>query len=68
MNWVSPSRRFPFMFFDHMGPADFAPGLPPTVDVRPHRHIGLSTVTYLLEGEITQEAPLTRRPAFSNSL
>ena len=42
----------PFVFFDHMGPADFAPGLPRSVDVRPHPHIGLSTVTYLFEGEI----------------
>jgi redox-sensitive bicupin YhaK (pirin superfamily) len=43
----------PFVFFDHMGPVDFAPGFPKTVDVRPHPHIGLSTVTYLFEGEIT---------------
>jgi redox-sensitive bicupin YhaK (pirin superfamily) len=42
----------PFVFFDHMGPADFAAGLPASVDVRPHPHIGLSTVTYLFEGEI----------------
>lgn len=42
----------PFIFFDHMGPAQFAPGIPKTVDVRPHPHIGLSTVTYLFEGEI----------------
>ncbi|MDZ4691262.1 pirin family protein [Terricaulis sp.] len=42
----------PFVFFDHMGPAQFAPGIPKTVDVRPHPHIGLSTVTYLFEGEI----------------
>jgi redox-sensitive bicupin YhaK (pirin superfamily) len=43
----------PFIFFDHIGPADFAPGIPRTADVRPHPHIGLSTVTYLFEGEIT---------------
>jgi redox-sensitive bicupin YhaK (pirin superfamily) len=43
----------PFIFFDHIGPADFAPGLPKAADVRPHPHIGLSTVTYLFEGEIT---------------
>ena len=43
----------PFIFFDHMGPVDFAAGFPRTVDVRPHPHIGLSTVTYLFEGEIT---------------
>ncbi len=42
----------PFVFFDHMGPVDFQPGLPRDVDVRPHPHIGLSTVTYLFEGEI----------------
>jgi len=39
----------PFIFFDHMGPAVFAPGA--GVDVRPHPHIGLATVTYLFEGE-----------------
>ncbi len=43
----------PFVFFDHMGPVDFAPGFPRTVDVRPHPHIGLSTVTYLFDGSIT---------------
>jgi redox-sensitive bicupin YhaK (pirin superfamily) len=43
----------PFVFFDHFGPARFEAGFPRSVDVRPHPHIGLSTVTYLLEGEIT---------------
>ena len=43
----------PFVFFDHFGPARFAPGFPRSADVRPHPHIGLSTVTYLYEGEIT---------------
>jgi redox-sensitive bicupin YhaK (pirin superfamily) len=38
----------PFIFFDHMGPALFAPGQ--GLDVRPHPHIGLATVTYLFEG------------------
>src|SRR5262249_52667329 len=42
----------PFIFFDHMGPVDFKPGIPRSVDVRPHPHIGLATVTYLFEGEI----------------
>jgi redox-sensitive bicupin YhaK (pirin superfamily) len=42
----------PFVFFDHMGPADFPAGLAQNVDVRPHPHIGLSTITYLFEGEI----------------
>jgi redox-sensitive bicupin YhaK (pirin superfamily) len=40
----------PFVFFDQMGPAALAPGQ--GLDVRPHPHIGLATVTYLLEGEI----------------
>lgn len=40
----------PFIFLDHMGPAGFAPG--EGMDVRPHPHIGLATVTYLFEGEI----------------
>jgi redox-sensitive bicupin YhaK (pirin superfamily) len=38
----------PFIFFDHMGPARFEAGH--GVDVRPHPHIGLATVTYLIEG------------------
>ncbi|MGE3302057.1 MAG: pirin family protein [Hyphomonadaceae bacterium] len=42
----------PFIFLDHMGPAQFAAGLPRSADVRPHPHIGLSTVTYLFDGEI----------------
>jgi len=41
----------PFVFLDHMGPADFAPGAE-GLNVRPHPHIGLSTVTYLFEGRI----------------
>ena len=43
----------PFIFFDHIGPVNFPPNIPRTVDVRPHPHIGLSTVTYLFAGEIT---------------
>ncbi|MFN3891316.1 MAG: pirin family protein [Beijerinckiaceae bacterium] len=42
----------PFVFFDHMGPAVFEQGAPRSADVRPHPHIGLSTLTYLFEGEI----------------
>ena len=42
----------PFIFLDRMGPAEFTPGIPRSVDVRPHPHIGLSTLTYLFEGEI----------------
>lgn len=40
----------PWVFFDHMGPAEFEPGK--GLDVRPHPHINLATVTYLFEGEI----------------
>lgn len=40
----------PFIFFDHFGPAEFRAGT--GLDVRPHPHIGLSTVTYLFDGEI----------------
>ena len=42
----------PYIFFDRMGPKDLAPGLPPEADVLPHPHIGLSTITYLFDGEI----------------
>lgn len=47
-----PKRRHlgPFVFFDEMGPATFKPGT--GIDVRPHPHIGLATVTYLFEGEL----------------
>lgn len=40
----------PFIFWDHMGPHYFAPGR--GLEVNPHPHIGLSTLTYLLEGQI----------------
>jgi hypothetical protein len=40
----------PFVFFDEMGPAEFAPG--EGLNVRPHPHIGLATVTFLFRGEI----------------
>jgi redox-sensitive bicupin YhaK (pirin superfamily) len=43
----------PFIFFDHMGPVEFQPGFPRTVDVRPHPHIGLSTLSYLFDGGMT---------------
>jgi redox-sensitive bicupin YhaK (pirin superfamily) len=42
----------PFIFFDHIGPLDIAAGVDRPVDVRPHPHIGLSTVTYLFAGEM----------------
>ena len=48
----SSSRQMvgPFIFFDQMGPAEFLLGQ--GIDVRPHPHIGLATVTYLIDGEI----------------
>lgn len=48
----APDRKMvgPFIFFDHAGPATFAPGQ--GIDVRPHPHINLATITYLFEGEI----------------
>jgi redox-sensitive bicupin YhaK (pirin superfamily) len=42
----------PFIFFDHLGPQRMPAGIAKTVDVRPHPHIGLSTVTYLFDGEV----------------
>jgi redox-sensitive bicupin YhaK (pirin superfamily) len=46
----------PFIFFDHMIRHDLAPGH--GMDVRPHPHIGLATVTYLFEGEIVHRDSL----------
>ncbi|MDP3173141.1 MAG: pirin family protein [Phenylobacterium sp.] len=43
----------PFIFFDHMGPARFTAGFGRDVDVRPHPHIGLSTLSYLFDGAMT---------------
>lgn len=56
----SSARRMvgPFIFFDHMGPADLPAGLARDVDVRPHPHIGLSTVTYLYDGALTHRDSL----------
>ena len=45
-----------FIFFDHLGPATFAPDK--GVDVRPHPHINLSTVTYLFEGSLLHKDSL----------
>ena len=46
----------PFIFFDHFGPAEFRAGQ--GLDVRPHPHIGLATVTYLFDGEIVHRDSL----------
>lgn len=58
----------PFIFFDQMGPADFAPGQ--GIDVRPHPHIALATVTYLFDGAMQHKdslgIDLTIRPGDVN--
>ena len=69
---VLPSRERqmvgPFIFLDHMGPAEFPPG--EGIQVRPHPHIGLATVTYLFDGEIVHRDDLgftqTIRPGAVN--
>jgi len=48
----------PFIFFDQMGPVDFAAGIARELDVRAHPHIGLSTVTYLYSGALTHRDSL----------
>lgn len=57
---ILPSRGMkavgPWVFFDHMGPATFAAG--DGINVRPHPHIGLATVTYLFEGQIQHKDSL----------
>jgi redox-sensitive bicupin YhaK (pirin superfamily) len=59
----SAQRRMvgPFIFLDHMGPAEFRAGQ--GLDVRPHPHIGLATVTYLYAGEIVHRDSLGARVA-----
>ncbi|GAB5373985.1 MAG: pirin family protein [Acuticoccus sp.] len=54
----SPRRQMvgPFIFFDQMGPAEFVLG--EGIDVRPHPHINLATLTYLFEGEIVHRDSL----------
>jgi len=54
----SARRRMvgPFIFFDHFGPAEFRSG--EGMDVRPHPHIGLATVSYLFDGEIVHRDSL----------
>jgi redox-sensitive bicupin YhaK (pirin superfamily) len=43
----------PFIFMDHAGPITDIPFQPSTLDVLPHPHIGLSTVSYLFGGQVT---------------
>jgi len=53
----------PWIFFDHMGPADFPPGQ--GINVRPHPHINLATVTYLFDGHILHRDSLGTRSVIS---
>ena len=48
----------PFIFMDHAGPIADIPPQPSTLDVLPHPHIGLSTVTYLFDGKVTHRDSL----------
>lgn len=48
----------PFVFLDHAGPVTFEPSIGRKADVRPHPHIGLSTVSYLLSGAVTHRDSL----------
>ena len=54
----SQGRRMvgPVIFFDHVGPGDLPPG--EGIDVRPHPHIGIATVTYLFEGQLSHRDSL----------
>jgi redox-sensitive bicupin YhaK (pirin superfamily) len=53
---VERRRVGPFIFFDHFGPLDLPPGQ--GMDIRPHPHINLATVTYLFDGEIVHRDSL----------
>ncbi|GAI26304.1 unnamed protein product, partial [marine sediment metagenome] len=48
----------PFIFMDHAGPVDLAPATATSLDVLPHPHIGLSTVSYLFGGQVTHRDSL----------
>lgn len=54
--WGGGRMVGPFIFLDQMGPVEFSPGQ--GIDVRPHPHIGLATVTYLYEGELVHRDSL----------
>ena len=60
----------PFIFWDQMGPAEFVLG--EGIDIRPHPHIGLATVTYLFDGEVVHRDSLgtmeTIRPGALNAM
>ncbi|MGH7090627.1 MAG: pirin family protein [Stellaceae bacterium] len=53
----------PFILLDHLGPVALPKGLAASADVRPHPHIGLATLTYLLDGEIVHRDSLAKEQA-----
>ena len=53
----------PWCFLDRFGPLSFTEGTP--MDVAPHPHMGLQTVTWLLEGEVVTTTASGRRPCFA---
>lgn len=55
--WAKKRMVGPFIFLDHMGPQEMHPPQD-HMDVRPHPHIGLSTLTYLFDGEIVHKDSL----------
>jgi redox-sensitive bicupin YhaK (pirin superfamily) len=61
--WSRRRMLGPFIFLDHMGPAEFSIG--DGVDVKPHPHIGLATVTYLFSGEIVHRDTLGSHQAIT---
>ncbi len=61
--WRERRMVGPFVFLDHMGPADFAPAQ--GIDVPPHPHIGLATLTYLFEGEVVHRDTLGSHQAIA---
>lgn len=57
--WRGQRHCGPFVFLDHMGPHSLAPG--EGLDVAPHPHIGLSTLTWLFSGELEHRDSLGRQ-------
>jgi redox-sensitive bicupin YhaK (pirin superfamily) len=58
--WTKRRMVGPFIFFDHLGPVTLPAQVPKGTDVRPHPHIGLSTITYLFAGEIVHRDSIGR--------
>jgi redox-sensitive bicupin YhaK (pirin superfamily) len=62
VNRILPFRKRrmvgPFIFMDHAGPVEIEPQLVHSMDVLPHPHIGLSTISYLFDGQVTHRDSL----------